>query len=151
MKKKILLGITVFFLLFPGKGKAGTFTLKSEGAEVEVIPFSTYHYVSFDLERETEYTLVTGIKVTSAEIEPASLRIPFTLNGNNLIFRLDKPGYFLIRLNDSVKVFVFAEKPDRFLPGENSVDITEKYHPDTSGRVNETERIQQALDEISGR
>lgn len=94
---------------------------------------------------------MSGIKVISAEIEPASSRIPYSLNGNNLIFMLDKPCYFLIRINDSVKVFVFAEKPDRFLPGENSVDITEKYHPDTSGRVNETERIQQALDEISGR
>ena len=150
MKKYLLTVLIILHFLWQGTAQNASFVLDTPQGNREVIRYKTYYYISFNLEKPSDLVLRSNVTVRKVETEPGYRNIPFRKDGNNIEFRLEKPGYILIRLNDSLKIFVFAEVPERIPAGENVVDFVDKYHPDTTGRTNENEKIQRALDEISG-
>lgn len=149
--KKYLLSTSILNLLFLSalSGQVEMFKLISPGGQLAVNKFSTYYYASCDLNGITTFSLIPHFQVSTVEISPLSSDIPFTLTGNKLSFTISKPGYSLIRFNDTIKIFFFAEEPET-IPESDVVDIVSKYGIDPTGISLETHKIQKALDEISG-
>jgi len=71
----------------------------------------------------------------------------------NSTFAINRPGYLVVRFSkdqDFTKRLVILVEEDEALPGGELVDIVRDYQVDNSGARNETDKIQQALDDISG-
>lgn len=126
------------------------FSIRTSQGTCSAEKFSSYYFHSFDLETAQTLSLFSRIEINTVEISPKSDSIPFNQpDSRTLNFKITSPGYYLLRINDSVKVFVFAEKRS----GESSnglINIVSEYNVDPTGLINETEKIQRALDEIPG-
>ncbi len=122
------------------------YLLTVNGKSVEVKAFTHYHYSTVDLSGKTELTLTAGNPVQSCEISPRSRGISCQIKGNQVSFTLDKPGYVMIRVNETEKFFVFAEAPE-LIPAD-AVSILD-YGVDNSGQKIQTELIQKAMDETA--
>lgn len=145
---KVLLALGSFF--FTGSLAASDFSLKMKERDLEVIRFKSYYYVTFDLKNPSSFTLVSTEPLNKVEFEPKSYQVPFQISGNSVEFRLNKPGYHLVRINDSIKVFILADRVKKIPSGVSVVNFISSYNPDITGNVNETQKIQQALDDNSG-
>ena len=150
MKKTVVIILFGILVFIPGISFCGDFMLKTADGNHEVIKYKTYFYVAFDLGKPSNLTLDSKIALSKVEIGPESRHIPFSHNRNSVEIKIEKPGYFLVRINDSIKVFLFAENPEHLPEGGDAVDFGKIYHPDRTGNINETLKIQQALNEISG-
>jgi polygalacturonase len=122
------------------------YSLTANEKPVEVQVFTHYHYATFDLSGKTELTLTDGEPVQSCEISPRSRTIGCRVKGNQVTFVLDKPGYVMLRINETEKFFVFAEAPES-IPAD-AVNIL-SYGVDNSGQKNQTALIQKAMDETA--
>lgn len=114
--------------------------------EIEIRAFSHYFYASFDLGKPTELTLKSANSIKSCEISPLSRAIKYQVRGNQVTFRLEKPGYVVIRINESDRIFLFAEAPVVRLA--DTVDIR-SYGVENDGQNTQTELIQKAIDEAA--
>lgn len=150
MRRLIVIVFIVILYLASAGQKPAEFVLQTESGIIEVIKFKTYYYASFDLTKPETLTLISGKLLNSVEISPKSYAIKFHKEGNQISFRMEKPGYIMVRINETEKVFLFAEKPEDLPEKENVVDVVEKYLVDNTGKTNETVKIQRALNEISG-
>lgn len=87
------------------------------------------------------------------DISPHSYGIKGVIKDGKLSFVIDRVGYVVLRFSKdqdfTKRLVIFVEAPDKLPKGE-LVDIVENYRVDHTGTQNETEKIQQALDEISG-
>jgi len=87
------------------------------------------------------------------DISPHSYGVKGKKKGNKLSFEINRTGYIVIRFKKNLdftkRLVIFVEPPEK-LPDAGLVDIVEDYNVDNTGGKNETERIQQALNEISG-
>lgn len=149
-RRKSLILIIGLICFVQTSGQIPQFGIKTPGKTLSVDRFSKYYYSSFDLEKASQLTLSSDIPVSNIEISPLKDQIPFTqVDDKTLKFTISEPGQYLIRINDSVKIFLFAEKPLKSID-DQYVNIVTKYNIDPTGNTNETIRIQQALNEISG-
>jgi polygalacturonase len=136
-------------MTIPLSAKDSKLHLKTPSGTIELIRFSTYYYCSFDLNKPSTFTLSPDIKISHFEISPLSRHIPFSFNGKEVSFTLNGPGHYVVRLNDTIKIFLFAER-NISLKDMDLIDIVEKYKADHSGITNQTQVIQKALNDISG-
>ncbi len=87
------------------------------------------------------------------DISPHSYGIKGTKKGSKLSFQIDRTGYLVVRFSKdqdfTKRLVIFVESPEKLPEGE-FVDIVKTYQLDNTGTNNETEKIQQALNEISG-
>jgi hypothetical protein len=112
--------------------------------------FSKYYYCSFDLEKPSTITITSNIPISKTEISPLHDHLPFDLiDGRTLKIKISVPGQILVRINDTIKVFLFAEAPVK-TDKDLLVNILTRYNVDHTGNINETGKIQKALDEIAG-
>jgi len=149
IKRSLILIISVLSFI-QTYGQKPQFEIKTTEKTISVDKFSKYYYSSFDLEKPSTLTLISNLIISSIEISPKSHLIPFNLIDNKtLSVKLSEPGQFLIRINDSIKIFLFAEKPIN-TSDIQLLNIVTKYNIDPTGKTNETIKIQQALNEISG-
>ncbi len=125
------------------------FTLKTPSGNLIASNGNDYYFISFDLAKASPMSLTSNIPIEKVEISPKSRPIPFELKDNKLKFSLNKAGQHMIRINDSIKIFLFAEMPEKVPIGKNVINIVGKYKIDSTGRVIETAKIQQALNELS--
>lgn len=149
-RKRSLILIISLLCFIQTFGQKPQFEIKTTGKTLSVDKFSKYYYSSFDLEKASMLTLYANVSILNIEISPLNDHVTFNLvDDKTLKFTLSEPGQYLIRINDSIKIFLFAEKPIN-----NSVDqfvnIVTQYNIDQTGKNNETLKIQQALNEISG-
>lgn len=149
LRKIVFLAPFIFTCQFQICGQDNGFKLKSTGDEIVVCKFSRYYYVSVELQKPASFELLSPINITSAEISPLNEEIPFTFDRKEIRFTISKAGYSLIRINDTLKVFLFAEKPESAF-SEEFIDIVKIYGVDNTGQTCETAKIQKALDDISG-
>ena len=87
------------------------------GAAQQVEPFKHYHYVTCAPEGAAEFTVTFPAEIASAEVSPLSRGIEPSVDGRTVRFRLPETGQYLVRLNDTAKLFIFAEKPAQKVPG----------------------------------
>jgi polygalacturonase len=145
---------------------AQTFKLKCNGQEIEVleqndVPFSyglaTYKYaraVYEGIPLDMEIT-VDGFEFDHSDwdISPHSYGIQGVKRGNTLLFTINRTGYLVLRFKRNQdftkRIVIFIEPPEEKQKGE-LVDIVNTYKVDNSGKINETEKIQLALNEIAG-
>jgi len=148
--KKLIVRIISIVCFIQASGQNPQFKIKTIEETISVDKFSKYFYSSFDLEKPSEITLLSNIPITKIEISPKIKQIPFNLiDDKTLHITLSESGQSLVRINDSIKIFLFAEKSIK--PSDDQlVNILTKYNIDPTGSTNETIKIQQALNEISG-
>ena len=150
MKRLILIVCVLVISLASAGQKTAGFVLQTSSGAIDVTKFKTYYYASFDLAKPEMLTLISEKPLNSVEISPKSYGIAFQKEGNQIRFRMEKPGYIMVRINETEKVFLFAEKPEEVPDAKNCVNLVEKYSVDNTGKVTETEKIQRAINEISG-
>jgi len=131
-------------------GQKPHFEILKDEKKLFIYSFSKYYYSSFDIEQPSNFKLLSNTTISKVEISPLNDKIPFSQpDTRSLNFAISEPGQYMIRINDSIKVFLFAEKP--LIPIDNNVvNVVTKYNIDTTGKINETLKIQKALNEISG-
>ena len=88
------------------------------------------------------------------EISPKSYKVSGVLENNKLRFIIDRSGYFVIRFAKNQefekRIVIFVDIPSP-LPKGKIIDITKEYAVDNTGKTNETSKIQNALNDISGK
>jgi polygalacturonase len=150
MRKLIMIVCILAISLASAGQKIANFVLQASSGNIEVTKFKTYYFASFDLAKSEWLTLISEKPLNSVEISPKSSVIDFQKDGNQIRFRMEKPGYIMVRINETEKVFLFAEKPEEKPDAKNSVNLIEKYSVDNTGKTTETEKLQRAINEISG-
>lgn len=118
---------------------------------------NTYKYarVTYSGEPLSMEITVSGFEFTNSDwdISPHSYGIKGTKAGNKLTFTVNRTGYLVIRFKKNQdftkRLAIFIESPEKIPDGE-LVDIVKKYKVDNTGKKNQTEIIQKALNEISG-
>jgi polygalacturonase len=146
----------LFCLIFPGcasgkQGKnnqdappaEGSYTLTVGGRKVEVVPFKHYHYATSELTEASEVSLTCGSPIISYEISPLSRNIQSTREGNTIRFRIDKPDYVMVRINETERIFIFAEQPEA-IPAGNTVSIL-SFGVSSDGVSSTTAQVQEAI------
>lgn len=149
IKRLIVQVISIMFYI-QASGQNPQFKLYTIEGIIPIDKFSKYYYSSIDLEKPSDFTLLSNIPITKIEISPKIKQIPFSLiDSKTLQITLSESGQLLVRINDSIKIFLFAEKSIKN-SDDQLVNLITKYHVDPSGDINVTSKIQQALNEISG-
>lgn len=150
MRKRSYILLFCFMSSVLSFGQEPQFELKTAEGTLSVDKFSKYFYSSFDFVKPTTVTLISNLPISTIEISPKHDQIPFNLiDSKTLNIRLSEQGQFLVRINDSIKIFLFAEKPLE-TTNDQLINLITKYTVDPTGNTNETIKIQQALNEISG-
>jgi len=127
----------------------GSYTLMAGKQKVEVLPFKHYHYALIELTEATELSLTSGTAINAYEISPISRNIQSTREGNTIRFRLDKPGYVMVRINETERFFIFAEKPE-VIPTTNVANIL-TFGVTNDGATNVTAQVQKAINQTAGK
>lgn len=166
--KRIRTGVMLFVLVHVAflHNRAATFQLQCNGETIGVseqnnVPLS-YGLNAYKFARLTYTGEVLDIEITASgfdfkasdwEISPRSYQIKGKKSGNKLSFSVSRTGYVVVRFSrdqDFSKRLVLFIEPGEQLPKGELVDVVKEYNIDNKGIKNETEKIQKALDEISG-
>ena len=155
----------LFTILITCKSEAQTFQVFANGNSVRVYEQNDVPLIhglsSFKFARITFEGKPINIRVASSDfyfnasewsISPKRYKIKADKFGNQLSFRMDRLGYIVIRFSqdqDFTKRLVLLFETPEVIP-EKSVNIVDEYGIDNSGQINETSKIQMALNNISG-
>lgn len=148
LKKIAVISFMSLILTKVSPSQTPDFTITTSSGPIEVIKFSRYYYSSLEIEKAVSLFVTSKYTIVDVEISPKKDQIPFHLNRQTLELKLSEPGYYMIRVNDSLKIFLFAEKSYK-IPAD-IINIVSGYKIDPSGKINESVKIQRALDDISG-
>lgn len=133
-------------LLWSAAVSASGYEVRMNGTAQQVEPFKHYHYVSCTPDGAADFTVTFPGPVASAEISPLSRGIAPAVEGRTVRFRLPEAGQYLVRLNDTAKLFIFAEKPAQKVTGTS---IMTYKGIDNTGTTNVTATVQRAVDECA--
>ena len=158
--------IYVFVFVAVEKSSAQAFQLKCNEKPIQVmeqndVPISygldSYKYAQVIYSGNPLLLEITtsGFDFTESdwEISPYSYNIQGVKTGSKLAFTIDRTGYLVIRFKKNQdfkkRLVIFIVPPEQLPPGE-IVDVVKEYKIENTGLKNETEKIQKALNEISG-
>jgi hypothetical protein len=152
---------------FPGAVPSQAYQVTVDGQPVFVHNFLTYDqfnwmdYASFAMTGKVHVTvtvLISERKVLTAQVRPLAYGIQPHISGNTVSFDLDQPRYLVLFFNDaptfySTGLMLFAEPPELNAPklGDPNVVNIQDYHLDSTGKTLETEKINQAISDVSAR
>lgn len=125
--------------------------VKADGMAVPVIANTgLYDYCSFVFTESAEISIQSD-SIQSFSISPKSLVIPATVQGNSLRFKVTKPCYLIVKIDNCRELVICAEAPevDRPSPGDNRVYniAVSPYQADPLGTMLCSEAIQRAIDD----
>jgi len=108
--------------------------------------------------RVTVTNLVSERKLITCNVRPLAYGIQPKISGNTCSFDLDRPRYLVIFLNEeplfhSSGLMLFAEPPEKnpVKLGDPKVVNIMDYKVDNTGKTLETEKINQAISEVSAK
>ncbi len=133
-------------LLWSAAVSASGYEVRMNGTAQQVEPFKHYHYVSCTPDGAADFTVTLPGTIASAEVSPLSRGIAPAVEGRTVRFRLPEAGQYLVRLNDTAKLFIFAEKPAQKVTGTS---IMTYKGIDNTGTANVTAAVQRAVDECA--
>jgi hypothetical protein len=152
---------------YPGAVASEAYTVTVNGQPVFVHHFLTYDqfnwmdYASFAMTGKVHVTvtlLVSERKVHTCQVRPLAYGIQPQIAGNTASFDLDRPRYLLLFFNDepafyATGLILFAEPPEKNPPrlGDPNVVNIQDYKVDSTGKTLETEKINQAISDVSAR
>lgn len=128
--------------------KSTLFSLKVNGLDVFTEQYKTYHYAHLKTLRAFSVFLTSNEIISVIKISPARFNISAAAGKTSASFILPGPGYYVVRINEKHKLFIFAEPPDNE-PAVNIVNIADQ-GIDNKGVRTETLAIQKAINDISG-
>jgi len=152
---------------YPGAVPSLAYRVAVNGQPAFVHNFLTYDqfnwmdYASFALTgrvRVTVTVLVSERKVLTCYVRPLAYGIRPQISGNTVSFDLDRPRYLVLFFNDepafhSTGLMLFAEPPEKNPPklGDPNVVNILDYKVDSTGKILETAKINQAIGDVSTR
>lgn len=145
MNKRLIFLLMVLTLPLLKAG-AAEYRFNCNGKELAVVPFKHYHYASFDMSSPVEISLQSEQPIHSFEISPKNRKIKGRLEGNTIHFTLEHQGYIMVRINETERFFIFAEKPET-IPSD-TVNVL-SFGIDATGRRDMTTQIQQAMEKTA--
>jgi len=163
--QKILLAVLIVVSAL-SISDAQSFSLQCNGESIKVneqndVPLSyglnTYKYARVTYTENPLQMEITasGFEFSNSDwdISPHSYEINGNKKRNKLSFKINRTGYLVVRFKKdqdfTKRLVIFVEAPEKLPEGE-LVDIVKAYNIDNTGVKNETEKIQTALNEISG-
>lgn len=99
------------------------YRLYVNGDMTEVMPFKHYHYASFDMDSPVRIVLTRDQGIETCDISPHHRGIRATVSGNSVSFMLERTGYVMLRINETERFFIFADRPSA-IPS-NAISISE--------------------------
>jgi len=152
---------------WPGAAPSLAYTIRVDGQPVFVHRFPTYNqfqwmdHASFSMSGKVHVTitsLVNERNIVTCSIRPLAYGIHPVVKGNTISFDLDQPRYLVIFFNEeptfqSPGLLLFAEPEEKDKPklGDPNVTNILDYKVDNSGKTLETEKINQAIRDVSAR
>jgi hypothetical protein len=152
---------------YPGAVPSESYKVTVNGQPVFVHRFLTFDqfnwmdYASFTLTGKVHIEIIHFIserKVLTCHIRPLAYGIKPQINGNTVSFDLDQPRYLVLFFNDepmfySTGLMLFAEPPEKNPPklGDPNVVNILDYKVDSTGKILETVKINQAISDVSAR
>jgi polygalacturonase len=145
---------------FPALGDAplsNQFKVEVNGNEIAVEKIEKFdipvHYAHFacDGSAKLKIRISAAQKITSFVISPVSKQIKGKVKNSKLLFTLERPGYFAVKINEMDWLFIIADSLSdyrRDVKNMQFVTITD-YGVDNTGKTLETVKIQKAIDEVS--
>jgi len=147
MIKSIVVCI-VFLFIVAEKVQSIHYQLTAADSVMVITPYKDYHYAAFNMGKPTQFTLECDEPVNTIDISPKSKKIKGQIvTPHKLSFTIDSAGYYLIRINEKNKFFIFADKPET-APQGKIVNIL-SLGVDNTGLKNETSTIQKAINKSS--
>jgi hypothetical protein len=131
----------------PLDSKSSLFSLSVNGKEIFTQEYKTFHYAQLTLPTAMAVTLTCSEKIESVSVSPEKFGITPKPIASKATFVLPKPGYYMVKVNQKHKLFIFAEAPVKEPSGYiiNATDLGVA----TSGRT-QTIAIQKAINSVSG-
>jgi hypothetical protein len=152
---------------YPGAVPSVAYKVTVDGQPVFVHNFLTYDqfnwmdYASFSMTGKVHVEItcmVSDRKVITCNIRPLAYGIQPKIEGNKVSFDLDQPQYLVIFFNDepafnNTGLLLFAEPPEKnpVKPGDPNVVNIQDYQIDSTGKMVETAKINQAISEVSAK
>jgi Endopolygalacturonase len=130
-----------------GSTKSELFSLNVNGKDIYTEKYKTYHYAHLQVPTAMEVTLTSKDTITDIKISPARYEVTLKTTTPTCTFVLPKPGYYVVRINQKYKLFIFADTPES--KPSDTLNIT-SLGVDNKGSKIETAAIQKAINEISG-
>ncbi len=152
---------------YPGAPASLAYKVTVDGQPVFVHRLPTYNqfqwmdHASFAMTGKVHVTitsLVNERNIVTCSIRPLAYGIHPQISGNTISFDLDQPRYLVIFFNEeptfqSPGLLLFAEPPEKNAPklGDPNVVNIMDYKVDNTGKTLETEKINQAIRDVSAR
>jgi Pectate lyase superfamily protein len=152
---------------YPGAVPSESYKVTVNGQPVFVHRFLTFDqfnwmdYASFAMTGKVhvEIThLISERKVLTCQVRPLAYGIKPKINGDTVSFDMDQPRYLVLFFNDepmfySAGLMLFAEPPEKNPPklGDPNVVNILDYKVDSTGKILETAKINQAISDVSAR
>jgi hypothetical protein len=152
---------------YPGAAQSLAYKVTVDGQPVFVHRLPTYNqfqwmdHASFSMTGKVHVTitsLVNERNVVTCYIRPLAYGIHPAIDGNTVSFDLDRPRYLVIFFNEeptfqSPGLLLFAEPAEKNAPqlGDPNVVNILDYKVDNTGKTLATEKINQAIGDISAR
>ena len=140
--------ITRGYVVPEGSLQSELFSMKVNGNDVFTQKYKTYHYVHIITTRAFSVSLTSNEIISGIKISPVRFNISAATGKTSTSFVLPGPGYYVVRINEKHKLFIFAEPPDNE-PTVNVVNVAELGINNKGVKV-ETSAIQKAMNDISG-
>lgn len=138
----------------PGAEKSRLFSVSVDGKEIFVEKFKDISYARFAFSGKANLKITARDNFGKYSISPLSYNIASQKTGNTISFSLDNPMKLILQFKGiEEKLFIFADAPEVGAPkiGDNGVTSLMDFVTDNSGRTLQTNKIQKAIDEISGK
>ena len=150
----VLAGTMIVLFFFSIACKSKNTPDKKEGAtnsenvrKLTVPKFKTYSWIQTNfIHPDSIYAIEHTAIIQKAEVRPYSRNVVVSHSDKVLKFKLPAAGHYVAYLND-FKVCIFAE-PKEIVP--TGTDVVVLTGCNTTGTVNETAKLQQAINDIAG-
>ncbi len=129
------------------------FGAKVNGVKTPVHAFDNIAWMGFEYKGPAEIEISTTLPhVRRAELTPAwrGTEIRTKDGTKGFKFAIKEPGYYVLRVNEEEKIFIFAEerKIADVAPGAGALDVR-SFGVDPSGKTLNTAQLQKAIDQAA--
>lgn len=119
---------------------------------------SSSHYAWEIHDEGVEKVLDNVRQMLTCNVRPLAYGIQPQINGNKVSFDLERPRYLILFFNDepafnNTGLLLFAEPPEKnpSKNGDPNVVNIQDYKVDSTGKTNESVKINQAISDVSSR
>ncbi len=135
---------------------SAAYSLSVNGTPVPVMTYHNhrgpeYHYAHFSFEGEIQIEVTATEPITDFRVRPLSYGLAGQAAGNKLIFKLDRPRYLMVNINQLQNLVILADPLEVDAPpptGEGIRNVQQApYGADATGTSKVTAILQHAIDD----